>query len=1013
MALSAMFVLLMQAGFLLLEAGRTRTRNSISVAQKNLTDVALCWALFGLVGFAIAFGPTVNGGVLGDPFWRWSTDAQGVVFIFQCGFCAAAATIVSGAVAERMRFVVYVALTAFVALVIYPLFARLAWGDLLIPGGAAPLGELGFIDHAGATVVHSIGGWAALAAACMLGPRRDVPKGAQIQGHSEVLALCGTLLLLVGWLGFNAGAETPGTPGFANALVNTLLAGVTGASVGMLSGAIADGGHTRPKHSINGLLGGLVAITASASFVDRDTAMAIGAVGAFAAFVAAAGFRRLGVDDPVDAAAVHGVAGVVGTLAVAAVAPVDLLAGGSRLQQLEAQATGAVVAFVLAFGGVTLLLALLRSITPIRVSPMDERMGLNAAEHGSLLGVDQVRSALEDRVASAGTERRTIAQFDPLAVDPGSEGAEIADAVNTLMERYELSQAALLDARNRMRDFAANANDFLWETDEELRLIFVSARFQDLFGVKPAEVVGRNIIDILAIRRAEAALIKLKRRDGGSFDNVIGAIVDRDVERRLIRLRGAAYCDENGEILGLRGAGEDITDQAAAEERLRRQALQDDVTGALNRRGLREHLSDLICADDSSAAFAVIAFDLDGFRRVNEAHGHDTGDRALMSTAARLQSLLPQSGALARVGGDEFIAVLSNLAPDDAQARALSWAKRAIASIERPVDASDDPADRFILSASAGVSIACGGAAPLDQLLQQADHALYHAKRSGRGCAVAFDPALDSAEEQKQSMLSAMARGLEMGEFFLEYQPQCCSTTGRILGFEALVRWRRPGIGAIPPSVFVPLAEQSTLIHKLGAFVLENAIPTAADWKRRSPAAKDIVISVNVSPRQLLVDDFADQIETLLRDSGLAPSELELEITEGVFLEDAEACIEKLARLRSLGVSIAIDDFGTGFSSLGYLKHLPLNRLKIDKSFVDSVLDDDQSVTILDSVIRLGKSLGLSVIAEGVESESQRIKLTELGCPMYQGFLRSRAVSAEEALAFIEQQSHDPERAAG
>ena len=1012
MALAAMFVLLMQAGFLLLEAGRTRTRHSISVAQKNISDVVVCWVLFSLFGFALAFGPPIAasgiGGLFGDPAWRWATHEYGVVFLYQCGFCAAAATIVSGAVAERIRFAVYLALTVLIALVIYPLVARLAWGDLFAVNSFALLGDMGFIDHAGATVVHSVGGWAALAAVLVIGRRSDVPPGTQPQGHSDVLALCGALLLLVGWLGFNAGAETPGEARFADALVNTLLAGACGAGLCMALGAWIDGGHTQPPRSINGLVGGLVAVTACASFVDREAAMAVGALGGVAAFCGADALRRLGVDDPLDAIAVHGVAGAAGTLAVAAVAPLEMLVNGSRLDQFGVQAFGAVLTFLIAFGGVYALLQAIKLFTPLRVTEAQERMGLNASEHGALLGVEKLHEALKERVEDA-VYAPAASSVRPLDVEAGEEGSDIASTMNRLMARYEDSQVELVEARNRMSDFASCASDFMWETDARLHLVFLSSRFEEITGRQCCGAIGGSLFDLLSVRRAEEALVRLKSRNGERFDDVVGSVINAAGERRLIRLRGGAFFDAAGRVAGLRGTGEDITEQAEAQERLRRHALQDELTGALNRRSLHEHVSDLIMEDRRDSCFAIVAFDLDGFKAVNDTHGHEAGDRLLAATADRIHALLGKRDVLARMGGDEFIAVLSGLDPDTAERDALDWAHRAILAIERPQ--AEGPS--VAIGASAGVRVSSGSETPLDQLLQEADQALYHVKRNGRGCAFAYDPALGAEAAKKRALQVAIATGLEAGEFFLEYQPQCCAQTGRILGFEALMRWRRPGVGAVPPGVFIPVAEQSTLIHKLGAFVLREAVATAASWHKAGGGAEGVVMSVNVSPKQLRADDFVTGVVATLEAAGLPPELLELEITENVFIDDAESCIKKLTELRDMGVSIAIDDFGTGFSSLGYLKHLPLSRLKIDKTFIDTVLDDDSSLAIVDSVLRLGKSLGLSVIAEGVESEAQRVKLDSLGCPMFQGFLRSRPVSAEDAEQMILGQSTPVARAAG
>lgn len=995
MALAAMFVLLMQAGFLLLEAGRTRTRHSISVAQKNLADLAVCWLVFSAFGFALAFGPPVApealGALFGDPSWRWSAEDHGVVFIFQCGFCAAAATIISGAVAERIKYIVYVALIGFVALIIYPVVARMAWGDMLGFGSAGFLGAIGFIDHAGATVVHSLGGWAALAAALTLGRRVDVPRGAESQGHSDVLALGGSLLLLVGWLGFNAGLEAPGSAGFANAMVNTLIAGVCGAAAAASLGAVVDGGHTRPTRGVCGLLGGLVAVTASAAFADRDAAMMIGAGAGVLSIGAAEALRRVGVDDPLDAVAVHGVCGAFGTLLVPFVAPTALLVDGSVLAQFEAQAIGVALVFMLAFGGVYAFLAALTAVTPLRVTEQDERIGLNVAEHGALLGTDSLRLALEERVAPR-VDRETAA-ISPKTDYGFDDGADVAASMNTLLARYEASQAELAAAHARMRDFAATASDFLWETDADFRLRYVSDSYASIAHQPAAAAIGADFFDVLKVRQSETALLKLSLKNGRRFDSVVAQLRSANGDKRLLRLRGAPFFDAAGRLLGLRGGAEDITAQAQAEEKLRKQALHDDLTGVLNRRSLHEHISDLLMAPRRDQSFAIVSFDLDGFKAINDTYGHEAGDLLLISVTGNLKSELRDGDVLGRMGGDEFIVVLNDLTRGSAANEAMEWAERAIAKLKRPHDIGP----MVHVGVSAGVRAPESGRESVDQLLQEADQALYHAKENGRGSVFAYDPAFSRKEIDRRALEQAMAAGLVRREFFVEYQAQCDSKTGEVLGFEALVRWRRPGFGSVSPNIFVPVAEDTTLIHDLGAFVLKEAVKTAARWRRTGAAGPDIVISVNVSPKQLKLDDFVEQVRSVLGAEGLPAENLELEITEGVFLDDATSCIKKLSELRAMGISIAIDDFGTGFSSLGYLRHLPLNRLKIDKSFVDSVLDDTNSLAIVDTIIKLGKSLGLSVIAEGVESEAQRVKLDGLGCPQFQGFLRSRPVSADAA----------------
>lgn len=399
--LAAALVLLMQVGFLLLEAGMVRSKNSVNVAQKNVTDFFLSAAVFSLVGFGLMFGPSWNG---------WSGWASGLsllegtdpwvytFFVFQVMFVGTAATIVSGAVAERMNFSGYLLMSVIVALLIYPVIGHWAWGNLLMSENQPWLAERGFIDFAGSTVVHSVGGWVALAGIMVLGPRLgrfdDDGRPRRIHGHSAVLSAAGALLLFVGWVGFNGGSTTAGTPALARIVANTVLAATFGGLVAMLAGRVVDGLWS-PGRSINGLLAGLVGITAGCDAVGPSGAIALGAAcGAVVVVAEEALLRWFRLDDVVGAVSVHGVCGVVGTVGLALLADADKLAAGDRWAQLGVQALGAGAAFVWAFGISWVCFRLMAATLGLRVSAEDELRGLNAAEHGATLGTGALQEAL-------------------------------------------------------------------------------------------------------------------------------------------------------------------------------------------------------------------------------------------------------------------------------------------------------------------------------------------------------------------------------------------------------------------------------------------------------------------------------------------------------------------------------------------------------------------------------------------------------------------------------------------
>lgn len=433
--LAAALVLFMQCGFLLLEAGLVRSKNSINVAQKNLTDFLIAASGFWLVGFALMFGPSLGGWVgTGGFAFDGLPDWTFTFFVFQMVFCGTAATIMSGSVAERMTFSGYLWGTCISALLIYPVFGHWAWGNLLVADNPAWLADLGFIDFAGSTVVHSIGAWVGLAGIVVLGPRLgryDADGRPQpIHGHSPVLATSGALILLVGWVGFNGGSTTAGTPAFAHIVTNTILSGTFGGLVAMLVGRYFDGLFS-PMWPINGMLAGLVAITAGCDVVGTHGAIVIGASSGLVVYGATLAMERMGLDDSIGAVPVHGVTGAWGTLLLALVAPADALAGGSHLTQLGIQAIGVAVAFAWAFGVAFAFFKVLDMIVGIRVSAEDELMGLNAAEHGTTMGAGHLLEAM--KALAEGRGRLT----DRLDTTTGDESADLAHFYNAIMGKLQ------------------------------------------------------------------------------------------------------------------------------------------------------------------------------------------------------------------------------------------------------------------------------------------------------------------------------------------------------------------------------------------------------------------------------------------------------------------------------------------------------------------------------------------------------------------------------------------------
>jgi ammonium transporter, Amt family len=475
MLFAAILILFMQVGFLLLEAGSVRSKNAINVAQKNATDWVVCSLVFFLFSFQIMFGQSIT------PFFGFGgidLTAQGgsplVVMIFQFGFCAAAASIVSGAVAERMHFSAYICMTFVMALLIYPLTAHMVWGQSILIDNTPYLAGKGFIDFAGSTVVHVVAGSVALAAIIVVGPRTgrfDADgKPVQINGHSAVLAFAGTMILFIGWLGFNSGAADPSSSMLPVVIANTIIAATFGAVSGLVIGYYLDGRIFRPSAVINGMLAGLIAITAGCATVALSGAALIGLTGGvISTIMSVVLLHKFRLDDPLDVVAVHGFSGIAGTLLVAVFAAPSSLVDGSRISQLLVQIECVGIAVVWSFFIAFCALKILDRFKPIRVSIDDEMMGLNMSEHGVTMGTDRLRYALDKELARSDKGQGIDTSQLKLDVEAGEDTAEIATAFNAIVDHHAKTLAQV----DKLREAADAANtaksDFLANMSHEIR----------------------------------------------------------------------------------------------------------------------------------------------------------------------------------------------------------------------------------------------------------------------------------------------------------------------------------------------------------------------------------------------------------------------------------------------------------------------------------------------------------------------------------------------------------------
>ena len=443
---------------------------------------------------------------------------------------------------------------------------------------------------------------------------------------------------------------------------------------------------------------------------------------------------------------------------------------------------------------------------------------------------------------------------------------------------------------------------------------------------------------------------------------------------------------------------QDLSERKAAEEEIKHLAYYDPLTSLPNRRLLMDRLQQALATSARHhRSGAVLLLDLDNFKTLNETRGHDSGDTLLQQVAHRLRSCVHEDDTVARQGGDEFVVVLEDLGdnPEEAAARAEEVGQRILAALREPYIINGAAHHS---SLSMGVTIFSDMRETVDELLKRADLALYQAKDAGRDTLRFYDPRMQAAVSARAALELDMRIGLAQGQFELYYQPQI--DRGRITGAEALLRWRHPRDGFVSPAHFIPLAEETGLILPLGEWVLQAACARLAQWAAQ-PDLAGLGLAVNVSPRQFHQSGFVAQVLAALASSGAQGQKLKLEMTESLLLQDVEDTIDKMGQLKGYGVGFSLDDFGTGYSSLSYLKRLPLDQLKIDQSFVRDVLTDPNDAAIARTVVALGTSLGLRVIAEGVETEAQREFLERHHCHAWQGYLLSPPVPVADFEALV------------
>jgi diguanylate cyclase (GGDEF)-like protein/PAS domain S-box-containing protein len=531
------------------------------------------------------------------------------------------------------------------------------------------------------------------------------------------------------------------------------------------------------------------------------------------------------------------------------------------------------------------------------------------------------------------------------------------------------------------------------------RIVFVNEAFERRTGYSREEVLGHSP-RFLQGRDTQRAQLDRIRSALEQWERVRVDLINytKAGEPYWVDLDVSPVWDESRRLTHWVAVGRDITERKRDEEKIQYLAFYDPLTQLPNRQMLLDRLDEVI-GNGQGRDGALMFIDLDNFKVLNDTLGHQKGDLLLQQVARRLRNCVAKGDLVARLGGDEFVVLLENT-PE----KPLEPLTAARAVSQRILEGLGEPyvLPGYLHHSTCSIGVTLFGRAPssVHELLKQADLAMYQAKAAGRNAVRFFDPEMQAVASENAALAADLRQAWRDNHLKIEYQPQV-GMDGRMTGVEALLRWEHPQRGLVQPDHFIPTAEETSLIIPIGHWVLESACAQLALWARR-PDRAHLSIAVNVSVRQFRHPDFIDEVMSCVRRAGVPPGKLKLELTESLLMKNIEATIAKMRNLKDMGVRLSVDDFGIGYSSLSYLKQLPIDELKIDRGFIKDILTDGNDAAIAGTIIGLCRNLGLEVIAEGVETEEQRQFLARQGCHRYQGYLFCRPVPVEELEAFIE-----------
>jgi diguanylate cyclase (GGDEF)-like protein/PAS domain S-box-containing protein len=552
----------------------------------------------------------------------------------------------------------------------------------------------------------------------------------------------------------------------------------------------------------------------------------------------------------------------------------------------------------------------------------------------------------------------------------------------------------------------AQLNDVVLITDARTaqeggpRIVYVNDAFERVTGYSREQAIGQSPRFLQGKNTQPAELVLIAQalaKDRAVRVELIN--YTREGQEFWVDLDIVPVIDASGLCVNYIGIQRDITEKKKAQALVEQLAHHDALTGLANRRLLADRLKQTLAACARQPVYCgLLVIDLDNFKSMNDTFGHLQGDALLVEVAHRLKACVRDVDTVARLGGDEFVVLIQSVGSDPAEAasNAETVARKVLLRLGQNFTFEEAS---YHLTASLGIALFNSARASMDELLKQSDLALYQAKAAGRNTFRFFDAGMQVMVDERSWLGGELRQALAQKQFTLHYQAQFDMVRG-LVGAEALLRWDCPGRGQVPPAVFIPLAEQIGLIKSLGNWVLEAACQTLVHWAAL-PALSHLTLSINVSPKQFQMPDFVQSVMQCLERSGARPDRLKLELTEGMLIHDLRDVNTKMASLKAQGIGLSLDDFGTGYSSLNYLRRLSLNQLKIDQTFVQNVLTNDNDAAITRTIVALGQSLGLEVLAEGVETLAQKEFLTQIGCHAFQGYFFSKPLPLPAFESFV------------